>query len=136
MPDIVFISKEGGKLEYEVLEYQFILHWKYIWGLPASTLLRISGHKNSHKQLLELNKFSTKKYSGCVLLVLCPEYLRSFTILCVCSIPLFLCDLLLMTNICELLPRISLGVLEQFPCTQKEQEVLGSLHHPGASHSP
>lgn len=41
-----------------------------------------------------------------------------------------------MTNICELLQRTSLGILEQFPYTHKEQEVPETLHHSGASHSP
>lgn len=41
MPDIVFISEEGGKLEYEVVEDQFILHWKYIRGCQ---LLLCSGY--------------------------------------------------------------------------------------------
>lgn len=70
-----------------------------------------------------------------LILVVCPEYLGSFTILCLfhpaISVWFASNDQHLWTS----LLRISLGFLSSF-CTHKEQEVLGSLHHPGASHSP
>lgn len=91
--------------------------------------------EQSPQEPLGVDRFSTQTCSEHLLLVLCLEYLRPSTSSSACPTPQLLCGLLLMTNTCDLM-RTSRGVLQQLPCTHKEQEVPGRWHHPGTSRRP